>query len=229
MRQSIKHTSIQSKSCSVLLVDDHTLVRKGVMGLLAGMDAVERVLEAKDGHEALAILDQEDIDLVLLDINMPKMNGIQLGEMISNEYPHVKSVVLSMHFEESYVRKALQAGIMGYLLKNTDASELEEAIQTVLAGDSYISPEVSKIMMSRYMRNQNIKLNLPDSIDPNLSDREVEVLKLIAQEFTNKEIAEKLFISPRTVDSHRRNLMEKLCCKNTAGLVKYAVIKGFAA
>ena len=213
----------------VLLVDDHELVRNGIASLLNSVDNLEVVALASNGHEAISVLETEEVDILLSDINMPKMDGINLAKMVHENYPKVKMLALSAHFEEVYIVKMLKAGVMGYLLKNTSEGELTEALETVMSGESYISPEVSKIMMSKYMEKQNLRSNLPSNFDPGLSDREIEVLKLIAEEFTNKEIAEKLFISPRTVDSHRRKLLEKLACKNTAGLVKYAVMKGYAA
>jgi DNA-binding NarL/FixJ family response regulator len=210
----------------VLLADDHNLIRDGLAALLADVDGIEIVAHANNGHAVISWLEQIKIDVALLDVNMPHMDGIETAKYIVDHYPQVKTIGLSMSHDENTITKMLKAGVNGYLLKTTNQDELVKAIQTVFAGEAYFSSDVSMIMMSRFMPNkpEGVRQNFAQNVT--LTDREMEILEMIASEMTNKEIADKLFISPRTVDTHRRNLLQKLGVKNTAGLVKYAMSIG---
>ncbi|KYG82481.1 response regulator [Roseivirga echinicomitans] len=204
----------------VFLVDDHTLIREGVKNSLTNYPHIEVVGEAKDGEEALSRLALCEAELVIMDVSMPCMGGAETTKLIIEKYPNTNVMVLSMHNEETMIREMLNAGALGYILKSTNMTELLEAIETVSKGEIYFTKEVSANIMKQLVKG---KANSQSQSLDKLTKREIEILKLIAEEFTNHEIAEKLFISPRTVDTHRRNLIQKLQAKNTAGLVRYAI------
>jgi DNA-binding NarL/FixJ family response regulator len=210
------------KKVKILIVDDHPMIRQGIKSLLDDEDRFDVADEAGNGNEALQKLGKNHFDLVIMDIKMPEMNGIEATEEIVKNYPDVKVLAISMYDEQRYIVKMLQAGALGYVLKNTGKQELMTAINTVMDGESYFSQEVSSIMMSQFMSKKTVN-NEPAREDIVLTKRETEIIRLIAEELTNTEIADRLGISPRTVDTHRRNLLQKLDVKNTAGLVKYAI------
>jgi len=208
----------------LLLVDDHKIIRDGIRSLLSSNKEIEIVGECEDGDEVEAFLNANEVDVILMDINMKRMNGIDATEYILKKFPDKKVLALSMHNEEVYIAKILKAGALGYILKNTGKEELIEAINKVFDQENYFSKEVSDIMMSKYMKTQKKSATSKSLITlDELTKREIEILKLIATEMTNTEIGEKLFISSRTVDTHRRNLLQKLQVKNTAGLVRFAL------
>ncbi|MDX2001182.1 MAG: response regulator transcription factor [Chitinophagales bacterium] len=209
------------KKIKILIVDDHPMIRHGIKSLLDG-DQYEVSDEASNGEEALQKLARAKFDLVIMDIKMPEMNGIEATEEIVKRYPDVRVLAISMYDEQRYIMKMLQAGAMGYVLKNTGKQELMTAVNTVMQGESYFSQEVSSIMMSQFMTRKPVQTENA-KLDITLTKRETEIIRLIAEELTNSEIADRLGISPRTVDTHRRNLLQKLDVKNTAGLVKYAI------
>jgi DNA-binding NarL/FixJ family response regulator len=212
----------------VLLVDDHKIIRDGIKALLEDDKDVKVVGECDDGSKVVNFLSKrKKVDVILMDITMPGMNGIEATHEAITHHPDVKVIALTMHNEEGYISKILKAGALGYVLKNTGKQELLQAIKTVNSNGNYFGKEVAEIMMSKYMRqipkNRNIKRIA--SLD-DLTKRELQVLKLIALENTNRTIAKKLVISPRTVDTHRRNILQKLGVKNMAGLVKFAYQNG---
>ncbi|MBT1697298.1 response regulator transcription factor [Fulvivirgaceae bacterium PWU4] len=209
----------------ILIADDHKIIRVGLRGMLALESNMEVVGEAEDGKEVVAVLQATAADVVLMDIDMGKSSGIEATEKVKGLYPQTHVLALTMHEEETHIIKMLEAGARGYLLKNAGREELVRAIETVFNGDTYFSHSVSGALLKALMHQKN-KSVTKTSEDIPLSEREIEVLKLIAQEYSNREIADKLFISIRTVDTHRRNILEKLDIKNTAGLVKYAISKG---
>ncbi|MFZ5552159.1 MAG: response regulator [Bacteroidota bacterium] len=211
----------------LLLVDDHKIIRDGIRSLLSSSSEIEISGECEDGDEVEAFLKDTPVDVILMDINMKRMNGIDATEYIMKKFPGTRILALSMHNEEVYIAKILKAGALGYILKNTGKEELIEAINKVNGQENYFSKEVSDIMMSKYLKTQK-KSNTSKSLITleELTKREIEILKLIATEMTNTEIGEKLFISSRTVDTHRRNLLQKLQVKNTAGLVRFALENG---
>ena len=208
----------------VILVDDHEIIRDGIRALLKGAIGIEIAGEAENGQEAIDILEQEEVDLVLMDISMPVMDGIDATNYISQNYPAVKVIVLSMHDDESHIINMLKAGAVGYIFKNTGKIKLIEAIKTVSSGESFFAKEASQRIMEHFMQHKATEKRNGSVEDvKRLTEREKEVLRLIAEEYTNQEIADKLFLSPRTIDTHRRNLLQKLNVKNTAGLVKVAI------
>ena len=201
----------------VIIVDDHKMFRSGLRFLLSNVPNIKVIGEASNGKEFLDMAEKEHIDIALMDINMPEMNGIDATKIAKEKYPNVKVIVLSMHGEEEYYDQMLDAGVKGFLLKNSDADELIAAIEAVISGKSYFSQELLVDILDQKrlqkLRNDTVKL----------SQRELEVLKLICDGYSNAQIAEQLFISHRTVDRHRSNLLSKTGCKNSTSLVMYAV------
>lgn len=213
------------KKISVVIADDHKMFREGISTLLNLSDDIEVIAEAENGAELLRIASTTTFDVAILDIDMGEMSGIEVAEKLSRSNPEIKILVLSMHSEITFVVKMLDAGASGYILKNAGKEEMITAIKAVANGDTYYSKQVSAKLIQQLSSKKKIK-DIFHGKEVPLTERETEVLKLIAQEYSNPEIAEQLFISIRTVDSHRRNLIEKLGVKNTAGLVKYAIKMG---
>lgn len=208
---------------NVMIADDHKVFRDGIVSILEDIDDIQISMQAGDGQEVLYALQTDQPDVILMDITMGDTSGIDITKIIKSKYPAIKILILSMHSESGYIVKALEAGASGYLLKDAGSFEMINAIRTVFGGDTYYSQQVSSILVQHITQGtqpRESKGGIP------LTQREIEILKLISEEFSNPEIAEKLFISIRTVDTHRRNLLEKLNVKNTAGLVKYAIRHG---
>ena len=205
----------------IILVDDHKIIRDGLKMYFDGNEDYVVEAEAENGIQALEILDKQSFDLVITDISMPEMDGITLAQTIKEKYPDQKVMALTMMGENQHIKHMLAAGVNGYILKNSDKSEIMSAIKTILNGENYYSGSVTKIIIDgiagKKKPTQRLTLETP------LTTREKEVLKLIVKEYSNKEIADQLFISVRTVDAHKRNLLEKTGCKNIAGLVVYAL------
>jgi DNA-binding NarL/FixJ family response regulator len=210
------------KIIRVLIVDDHQIIRDGVKALLNKAEGIKIVKEASNGVEALNILkaDSSTLDVVLMDIGMPEMDGIAATKKITDEFPEIKVLALSMHDDESHIINMLQNGASGYVLKTIGKQELISAIKRVATGQSYFTNEASAVLLGYLSRKEHSNRGAASN---KLTKREIEIISLIANEYTNNQIAEKLYISPRTVDTHRRNLLQKLNAKNTAGLVKYAI------
>ena len=213
-------------SIRIVIADDHKIIRVGLRGLLEREKDIEVTGEAASADEVLNILAIHPTDVVLMDIDLGDSNGIATTLKIKEIYPLIHVLGLTMHEEPDYIIKMLEAGASGYLLKNAGREELLAAIHAVAKGDSYFSQKVSATLLQAITRQKENPEKKKPAIETPLSDREIEVLRLITQEYSNGEIAEKLFISIRTVDTHRRNLLEKLQVKNTVGLVKYAIEKG---
>jgi DNA-binding NarL/FixJ family response regulator len=207
---------------NILLADDHKIVRDGIISLLSDEKEFKIVAEAENGIQVLNILKQEKIDIIIMDISMPEMNGIECTKKIKQTYPEIHILMLSMHNEEHYVNEVFKSGASGYILKNSGKEELINAMKTVFSGKPYYSPEVTQTYLESLVKPGNKKPDIKNVINE-LTSREIEILELIVSEFSNQEIAEKLFISIRTVDAHRRNLLNKIGVKNTAGLVKFAI------
>ncbi len=207
-----------------LLADDHAIVRRGLRSLLEE-GSVEVVAEAADGLEAIRLTEEHRPDFLILDIGMPKLNGIEVAARAQqlDRPPHI--IVLSMHADESYILRALAAGARAYLLKDATDEDLLPAIRTVAAGKPFFSAAVSSVLIEDYMRTLQ-KRGLTDSYDL-LTNREKEVLQLLAEGRSNKEVATLLDVGLTTVETHRGNLMQKLNLHNTAEIVLYAVRKGF--
>ncbi len=202
----------------IIIVDDHTLFRNGLRILLNNLEEYEVVAEAEDGKSFIEVLDQIEVDLVLLDIDMPVMDGEEATKLALQKYPDLKIITLSMYGEEDYYYKMVDAGVKGFLLKNSDMNEMKEALNTVYNGGNYFSSELLQTLVNSLRSSSKTKE--PQAL---LSERETEILILICQGLSNQEIADKLFISKRTVDKHRANILEKSECKNTAQLVMYAI------
>jgi two-component system, NarL family, response regulator NreC len=207
----------------ILLADDHGLVRKGLRLLVESQEGLEVVGEASDGREAVRLAAQLRPDIAILDIAMPNLNGIDAAAQIVKSCADVRVVILSMHSDETYVVRALDAGARGYLLKDSAEDDLVQAIRTVAEGRPYFSPAISATLLEDYVRTLRQR-GLTDSYDL-LTDREKEVLQLLAAGKSNKEVAALLNISPYTVETHRTNMMQKLNLHNTAEIVLYAVRK----
>ncbi len=206
----------------VLLVDDHQIIIDGLKSLLKNSDEIFVACEANNGREALRILDLLELDVVLMDIDMPVMNGIDTLKEIRKQGSDVKVIILSMHNEAGMIKSMMNIGANGYLLKSSSQDELINAIRKVAGGHQYFSTEVTLSLLNK---NQNSFQDSNPQIEL-LTDRETEIIQLIAEGFSNKEIGNKLFISHRTVDTHRTNIMKKLNVSNIAGLISYAIKNG---
>jgi len=217
----------KGKNIKVVLAEDHTLVRKGIKALLEELEGIDVVAEAGDGHEAINAVETSSPDIVLLDIAMPGLNGLEVASRITKDFPDTKVIVLSMHANEEYVFQSLKAGVAGYLLKDAGTAELELAIRSVIRGEIYLSPQISKQVVTDYMARIEGKTRAGQSMDSNpfevLTSRQREILQLIAEGYTTKEIAKRLNISINTVEAHRTQIMEQLDIHNIAGLVRYAI------
>ena len=214
-------------SLRILLADDHGVVRKGLRFILERQLGMEVVGEAADGREAIRLAEELNPDVVIMDIAMPLLNGIEATTHMVKRNPHTAVIMLSMHSDEDYLLSALNAGAKGYLLKESAEVDLVRAIRAVTNGTPFFSPEIAKTMLEDYMRFLQQR-NLQDSFDL-LTDREKEVLQLLAEGKSNKEVAALLDVSVYTVDSHRTHLMQKLGLHNTAEIVLYAVRKKIIA
>jgi len=209
----------------VLLADDHTLVRVGFRTLLESLPDVTVVAEAKDGREALRLIDEHRPDVTLMDIAMPGLNGLEATARATEAFPHCRVIVLSMHLNEEYVLQALRAGASGYLLKDSGLAELEIAVRAVARGETYLSPPVSKQVIADYVQRVGGEAGPFERLTP----RQREVLQLIAEGHTTQGIAHQLGISVKTIETHRAQLMERLDIHDIAGLVRYAIRVGLAS
>ncbi len=208
----------------ILIADDHTLLRAGLRALLENMPGVEVVAEAGNGREALAAVEAHRPSVVLTDIAMAEINGLELAERLGRDFPEIKTIILSMHNQEEYVCRAIQAGAVGYLVKDSGTVELGLAIQAVARGESYLSPSVSKHVIADYLRRTGS--------DPHghglLTPRQREILRFIALGQSTKAIARTLGISVKTVETHRAQIMDRLDIYDIPGLVRYAIRNGMA-
>ncbi|MBT3648733.1 MAG: response regulator transcription factor [Flavobacteriales bacterium] len=207
------------------LADDHQLVLDGLKSLIKEVDDFEFVAEATDGKRLVDIVNSLTLDIALVDIDMPIMNGLQAIKEIAKQHDHVRCIARTMHNDPSMMRKVMASGAKGYLLKNIDQEDLVEAIRNVHSGGEVFSEELDT-KLHREGQEMNVDYQNP-ILENQLTDREIEILKLIAQGFSNKEIGDRLFISHRTVDTHRTNLMKKLDVHNIAGLIRYAIRSGY--
>ncbi len=202
----------------IIIADDHSIIRDGLKAMLEKNAAFEVVGEAANGKELIDLIGKISCDVICTDISMPVMDGVEATKYLTKKFPRIKIICLSMHEQIDYIKKMIDAGAVGYIFKDSSKEELEKAIETVHAGKKYFNQKLFDILLSSEKSHADGEIVL--------SDREKEILKLISEEYTNAEIAEKLFLSVRTVDTHRQNLLQKLNVKNTAGLVKYAIKSG---
>lgn len=206
----------------ILLADDHQMFLDGLSSLLSQLKKVEIVAAVNSGDEALCKLKQLSPDLVIVDLNMPVMNGLETTKSIKKLYPHIKVLGLTMENDLDSVTGLLEAGASGYVLKNTGKAELEQAIGQVMKGEPYLSQSISAQLAQSLLQNFQQKKETQNELS-SLTEREIEILKMIALENSNTEIAEILFISPKTVETHRKNLMRKIGVRNSLGVYKFAI------
>jgi len=219
---------MKSQPIGVLVADDHTIVRRGLVSLLSLAEGIEVVGEASDGRLAVDLTLKLDPDVVLMDISMPGLNGLEATRQIKKDVPHVKVLVLSAHDNEDYVLQVMRSGANGYLLKNSSAEDLYSAIRAVHTGHAFFSPSVSRILLDSFMESGGAQTDGPRGEIPEgrLTSREREILQLVAEGKTHQEAADLLHISVRTVDTHCNNIMKKLDIHDSAGLVTYAIKNG---
>ncbi|WP_426493395.1 response regulator [Hymenobacter sp. 102] len=217
----------------ILLADDHAILRDGIRALLSKEPDMEILGEAAHGEALLELLAHTPADVVLMDVNMPVLDGFATMAHLRERYPEVRVLVLSMLEHENYVHRMMEAGALGYVLKNADITEIMHAIRTVAAGREFLCTEIGLNLLRRLVTQTTAGAaveRLPPSRRPEaaaeLSGRELEVLRLIAEGFTNQEIADQLFTSKRTIETHRQNIIEKTQAKNTAALIRYAMSHG---
>jgi DNA-binding NarL/FixJ family response regulator len=207
----------------LLIADDHQLLIDGIKTALNGVEDIQIVAEANNGYQVLEKLDSGlKADVILMDINMPKLDGLNCTKMVRKKYPEIRVLALSQYDEKRFVKQMVKNGASGYLLKDSGRDTLEKAIRAVFNGQNYFEEKLSMRLIS-----QELKMENTSSLFPKLTDREIEVLRLIGKEFSSQEIADKLFISFHTVESHRANLMLKAGVKNTAGLIRWATENDF--
>ncbi len=210
-----------TRKIRILLVDDHRILREGIRSLLEDHDDIVVVGEAEDGRAAVSLASKLTPDVIVMDIAMPLLNGLDATRQIKRDNSNIKVLILTVHDNEEYIREVLAAGAMGYVLKYAAASELISAIRTVFQGEAVLSPSITRLVLEDYLRWSDIKQDSANS----LTSREREILQLIAEGYINKEIAEILHLSIKTIQSHRSSLMQKLDLHDKGDLIKYAIQK----
>ncbi len=214
----------------ILLADDHTLVRAGLRALLESIDDVTAISEAGDGRRALELVAAERPDVALLDISMPGLNGLEVAARVTSDSPRTRLVILSMHSSPSYVAQALRAGAVGYLLKDSAAEELGLALRAVMSGETYLSPAISRQVVDGFLgRLARPEKDEAEPVDEQLTPRQREILQLVAESRSSKEVAAMLSLSVKTVEAHRSQIMERLGIHDLAGLVRYAIRVGLVS
>ncbi|MBC8509752.1 MAG: response regulator transcription factor [Chloroflexi bacterium] len=209
-----------SQTLRILIADDHDLVRAGIRNLVEQIEGFDVIAVASDGHGALELIASEQPDIVLMDIAMPDLNGLEATRRALKDFPNLRIIILSMHSLEEYVLQALRAGAVGYLLKDSSQTELEAALQAVARDQTYLSPKISK-HVARYIQ----QMAIPSPLDQ-LTSRQREILQLLGEGYGNQEIAHRLHISPKTVGAHRAQIMERLDIDDLSGLLNFARQQG---
>ncbi|MFD0763454.1 response regulator [Mucilaginibacter lutimaris] len=199
---------------SIFIVDDHQMVIDGLRLIIDTINGFDIVGESTSAHQALDMLADTHTDILLTDVSMPEMSGIELTRLVKKKFPHIKIIALSMFSESQVVAEMIDAGISGYILKNTGKQELIEALNKVSSGQNYFGQDITLQLMKSFKRNQDESSRL--------TDREIEIIRMIEQDFGNKQIADMLFISERTVETHRKNILRKTNTQTVVGLLKYA-------
>lgn len=212
------------KKIKLLLVDDHTIVREGIKAFLSTQDDLKIVADAGNGQEAIEAAKKYSPDVILMDINMPTMNGLEAVSRLKRHAPNSKILMLTMHDNREYIAKVSRLGARGYLMKDTEPSEMVEAIHEVYDGNAYFGPEASRVLLEELSSPSDTE---PEEEEPVITEREKEVLILIAEGGSNKGIADHLGVNVRTVETHRENLKRKLGIDSVAGLIKYAIRNGW--
>ena len=212
-------------SVRILLADDHTLVRAGIRALLDATDGITVVAESGDGREALELIIKHRPDVALLDIAMPGMSGLEVARRCAQESPRTKVIILSMHADATHVRQAMRAGVAGYLVKGAAVTELPVAVHSVMRGETYLTPQVSKTVVDGFLREDAGEAGPLEG----LTDRQREILQLVAEGQSTKEIARTLDLSVKTVETHRARIMERLGIRDVAGLVRFAIRSGLVS
>lgn len=210
---------------NILLAEDHNIVRNGIKMLLEADEQIRVVGEAVNGIEILQQIGLQPVDMILTDINMPEMDGMQLLKEVKAKYPQIKVIILSMHEHEKYVMEVFKNGGDGYLLKNIGSDELIFAIKFTYQQRKYLCAELTMSLMDNLLKNKNYLATMPDH-EIDFSLRELEIIQLIAEGMTNLEMSEKLFLSKRTIEGHRQSLLDKTGSKNSAALIRYGVLHG---
>jgi two-component system response regulator NreC len=218
-----------TRKTRILLADDHTIVRQGLKAILEGEPDIEVVGEAADGREAVRKAATLAADVVVMDVSMPRMNGIEATARIARDSPRARVIALTMHNSEEYIYSLLKAGARGYLLKESASSDLVEAIRSVRRNGTYLHPTVSPKVVSEYLKRPDPRTRAAMPTRESLTSREREILQLIAEGHTNKEIAGHLGLSVKTVEAHRTRIMQKLRIHNVAGLTRYAISHGITS
>ncbi|MEI8046459.1 MAG: response regulator transcription factor [Bacteroidota bacterium] len=211
------------ETIKIILVDDHLLVRTGIANLLSGEPGFEIIGEASDAKEFFELLKQNQPDIAILDIALPGMSGIDITKKLHNDFPGIRILILSMHTSEEFIFNSINSGARGYLPKNTSRKELVEAVYAIQRGEEYFAESISNVILKSYIKKVKSNSHDEENNENLLSKREIEVLKLFAEGMTNQEIADKLFISIRTVESHKNHIMARLELKTTVDLVKFAI------
>ncbi|HZT44250.1 MAG TPA: response regulator transcription factor [Chthonomonadaceae bacterium] len=209
----------------VLIADDHGIVRSGIRSLLEQMDGLQVVAEAADGMEALRLVKMHRPDLMIMDIGMPGLNGVEATARLTRQHRRTRVIILSMHTSEEHICQALRSGAAGYVIKDATTAELETAVRTVARGERYLSPSISEHVLAGYSQRMPEE---PSATAP-LTSRQREILQLVTEGHTTKEIAERLHLSTKTVEAHRAQIMKRLEIRDVAGLVRYAIRKGITS
>ncbi|MHB9141409.1 MAG: response regulator [Paludibacter sp.] len=209
-------------SIRILIADDHQLFREGIVNLLSASPQIEIVAQAENGQEAIEKAKKLKPDIVIMDLSIPVMNGVDATRILHKELPEIRVLALSMHADKHYIKEALEAGVSGYLFKNCTYDQLIEAINTVYQGEKYLSAKITEVLIRDYLSKEE---EVHDNSEE-LSERESEILKLMAEGKSTREISDVLFISVKTVGTHKQHILEKLKLRSTADLIKYAIKKG---
>jgi two-component system response regulator NreC len=213
--------------CRIIITDDHQLILDGLRSIITGESDLHLLAEANNGQQALALCESLQPDMVMMDIDMPVMNGLEATIQIKKKFPSIRIMVLTMHDEAALIKRIMEVGADGYMLKNADQQELVSAIRKIAAGEKHFSEKVLQALKEGKTDSSQFSLRPTDSVLlSTLTEREVEILRLLAEGLSNKEIGDKIFISHRTVDTHRTNLMKKLDVHNVAGLIRFAIRNG---
>jgi len=202
----------------VLIVDDHQLFREGLANLIGGSGEIEIIAEAENAGQAIKMTSKLNPDVIIMDIGLPEINGIEATKILKKKYPDIKIIALSMHSDKHYIKGMLEAGASGYLLKNSTHNQVMDAVKSVYSGKKYLSSTITEVLIDNYLGKDE-----PSGEESKLTQRESEILKMIAEGISTREIAKKLFVSVKTIGTHKQNILEKLNLKSTTDLVKYAI------